>query len=288
MEPTASRNEPTEPDLASGPGQPVTGTSSPVAALAPSTGMTVRVFETSQELGRAAASHTAQVLCAAVERYGVARMIMASGNSQLEFVRSLGGHPEVPWTRVTVFHMDEYIGISAAHPASFARWLREKVGDRLQPGQVHYIRGDAPDVDEECERYEKLLQESPIALTCMGIGENCHIAFNEPRVTDFNDDRWLRATSLDEVSRLQQVGEGHFATVEDVPTRAVTLTVPALLSATEIQVVVPGPRKADAVWRTLHEDVSPNCPASILRLQRNAILFLDADSAGTRSGETDL
>lgn len=246
----------------------------------PDTRMTVRVFGTSRELGAAAAQHTAEVLCSALRRGEPARMIMATGNSQLEFVEALRKHPEVPWGRVTVFHMDEYIGMPSTHPASFARWLKEKVSDWLQPGTVHYIDGAAPDLDVECQRYEELLKEAPIELTCMGIGENGHVAFNEPDATDFGDDHWMRLISLDEASRVQQVVEGHFPTVEEVSKKAITLTVPVLLSGRVIQIVVPGARKANAVRRALHGPVSPSCPASILRLQANATLFLDEDSNG--------
>jgi glucosamine-6-phosphate deaminase len=244
------------------------------------TKMVVRVFRTAAELGAEAARRAAQVLCGAVEREGGARVIMATGNSQLDFVQAMGNHPEVPWGHITVFHMDEYIGMPVTHPASFARWVKVKVEDRFSPAQVHYIQGDAVDPDAECQRYEKLLRESPITLTCMGIGENGHIAFNEPGQVDFDDDRWLRVVTLDTASRRQQVGEGHFPMIEDVPVAAITLTVPALLSAAVIQVVVPSARKADAVRRTLREEISPACPASILRRQPNATLFLDAESIG--------
>jgi glucosamine-6-phosphate deaminase len=260
--------------------QAVTGAGPMEESAAPGTRMTIRVFGTSRELGDAAAKHTAEVLCSAMRRGEPARMIMATGNSQLEFVQALRNHPEVPWGDVTVFHMDEYMGMPSTHPASFARWLREKVSDWLQPGTVHYIDGEAPDLDVECRRYEELLREAPIALTCMGIGENGHVAFNEPEATDFGDDHWMRLISLDEASRVQQVVEGHFSTVTEVPEKAITLTVPVLLSGRVIQVVVPGARKANAVRRALHGPVSPSCPASILRLQANATLFLDQDSNG--------
>jgi len=244
------------------------------------TKMTVRVFGTSREMGAEAAKHTADALRSALRDDGVARMIMATGNSQLEFVEALREHSEVPWGSVTVFHMDEYIGMASSHPASFARWLKEKVSDWLQPGTVHYINGQARDLDAECHRYEELLKEAPIALTCMGIGENGHIAFNEPDATDFKDEHWTRLISLDDASRVQQVVEGHFSTVAEVPERAITLTVPALLSARLVQIVVPGVRKANAVRQALHGPVSPSCPASILRQLANATLFLDEDSSG--------
>lgn len=241
--------------------------------------MQAYVFASEQELGAAAAEHTARVLTDAVRRKGSARVIFATGNSQLGFVRMLRDRQEVPWERITAFHMDEYVGISADHPASFRGWIQARIEEALRPRAVNYLVGDVGDLAAECRRYEELLRESPIDLVCLGIGENGHIAFNDPPVADFNDPLWVKVVELDEACRLQQVGEGHFAGLDDVPTHAITLTVPALLAPGALQVVVPERRKAEAVRATVNEPISTACPSTVLREQPHATLFLDAESA---------
>lgn len=242
--------------------------------------MHVSVFATPEELGIAAAANTAEIVKAVVARKGSARVIFATGNSQIPFVEALHRHGGVDWSKVTAFHMDEYAGMSADHPASFRKWIRERIEEKLHPAAVHYLEGDAPDLAVECRRYEALLREAPIDLICMGIGENGHIAFNDPAVADFNASRWVKVLELDHACRMQQVGEGHFAGVDDVPTHALTLTIPALIAPEVIQVVVPDARKAEAVRNTLQGPISEACPASILRTQDHARLFLDRASFG--------
>lgn len=239
----------------------------------------VEVLDTVAELGRMSARHTAKVIRERVAAQGSARVIVATGNSQLEFIRALRDEPDVPWDGVTVFHMDEYIGIPADHSASFRRWIRENVEEALSPARVYYIDGDVDDPEGESMRYETLLREAPLDLVCMGIGENGHIAFNEPHRADFQDSRWVRTIELDDASRKQQVGEGHFPTMEDVPRYAISLTVPALLAPHAVQVSAPEQRKAAAVRATLNDPISTACPATILREHPNAVLFLDRDSA---------
>lgn len=241
--------------------------------------LTVRTLATRADLGRAAARHTADVIAQCVQRQGSARVVLATGNSQLPFVEALGDISDIAWDAVTVFHLDEYVGLPATHPASFRRWIRERIAEPFQPAAVHYIDGDSPDPDAEARRYEELLRAAPLDLVCMGIGENGHIAFNEPYQADFADPRWARIITLDERSRKQQVGEGHFVDVESVPERAISLTIPALLAPRNIQVVVPERRKAEAVRATLTAEISNACPATILRSQEHAVLFLDAESA---------
>jgi glucosamine-6-phosphate deaminase len=239
----------------------------------------VEVFDTAAELGRASARNTAQVIRERVSLQGSARVVIATGNSQLEFVRALRDEPDIPWQAVTIFHMDEYLGIPADHPASFRRWIKENVEDAFSPARVHYIDGDVDDPDAESRRYEQLLREAPLDLVCLGIGENGHIAFNEPYRADFQDPLWVRRIELDDRSRKQQVGEGHFATVDDVPRFAISLTVPALLAPQAVQATVPEHRKASAVRAALIGPVSPACPASVLREHPNAVLFLDGESS---------
>ncbi|NUO61338.1 MAG: glucosamine-6-phosphate deaminase [Hamadaea sp.] len=238
----------------------------------------VQVFETEQAMAVAAARHTAEVMRRAVAERGSGRMIVATGNSQIAFVTALAAEP-VPWDRITVFHMDEYLGIDADHPASFQRWIRERVAERMRPAAVEYINGRAA-ADAECDRYEALLRAAPIDLTCMGIGENGHLAFNEPGAADFDDPRWVRQVKLTPESIAQQVGEGHFAGPESVPHTAISLSIPALLASRTVQVVTPDARKATAVRNTLVQEISPEFPSTILRTRANALLLLDQAAAG--------
>ncbi|NUR90045.1 MAG: glucosamine-6-phosphate deaminase [Nonomuraea sp.] len=236
----------------------------------------VEVHQDQAGLAAAAARNTATIVREAVAATGTARVVIATGNSQLAFVAALRDQ-DVPWDRVTVFHMDEYVGVDDHHPASFRRWIRENVEEPLRPAAVHYIDGD--NGQAECDRYEKLLREAPIDLVCLGIGENGHLAFNEPDQADRDDDRWARVITLTETSRHQQVGEGHFPGYDAVPATAITLTVPALLGARHVQAVVPEARKAEAVREALSGAVGAHCPATWLREHPAARLYLDRDSA---------
>jgi glucosamine-6-phosphate deaminase len=241
--------------------------------------MAVTVYPNLDEMGQAAAAHTADILIRSVIQNGSARVIIATGNSQLSFIRSLANFERIQWDKITVFHMDEYLGIAADHPASFRRWIHERVEKAFSPKAVHYLNGDSFDAEAECRRYEELLKEAPIDLVCMGIGENGHIAFNDPPVANFADPVFAKVVELEEACRQQQVGEGHFPSLDDVPTHALSLTIPALLSPTHLQVVVPEGRKAEAVRNALEGPISTACPASILRTTTKARLFLDTDSA---------
>lgn len=239
--------------------------------------LTVLIYGSEADLGRAAAVRAAERLRQAVADRGSARAVLATGNSQLAFTSALGDQ-EIPWQDVVVFHMDEYVGIGEDHPASFRRWMRERVAGPFG-ASMEYIIGDADDAQAECDRYERLLRAEPLDLVCMGIGENGHLAFNEPDVADFDDERWVRIIELSDRSRVQQVGEGHFPGVEDVPQHAISLTIPALLSARQVQVCAPEARKAQAVAAALHDPVSPSCPATALRTAGQAVLFLEPASA---------
>jgi len=240
--------------------------------------MQVVVFDNPGVMGQAAAENTAAIVKDALARNGSARVIFATGNSQFSFVEALRQIEGIDWSQVTAFHMDEYAGMTADHPASFRKWIRERIENVLHPKVVHYLEGDVEDLEAECRRYEALLREAPIDLVCMGIGENGHIAFNDPPVADFNDPVWVKVVELDHDCRMQQVGEGHFAGFDDVPTHALSLTIPALIAPAAIQVVAPEKRKAAAVRNTLQGPISEACPASILRNQPQARLFLDSES----------
>jgi glucosamine-6-phosphate deaminase len=241
--------------------------------------LSVRVHDSVAELAVDAAAEAAATIDAAVTANGVANVMFATGNSQLGFLDVLTVRDDIDWARVVGFHMDEYRGISAEHPASFRRYLRERIVDRVHPGAFHFIAGDAPDPQGECRRYAALLRKHPLDLCCLGIGENGHLAFNDPPVADFEDPLDVKVVALDEACRRQQVGEGHFATVDDVPAEAITVTIPALLRAGRVLANVPEARKRDPVRVALTGPVSTACPASILRTHSNVTLHLDRRSA---------
>ena len=238
----------------------------------------VRVFATVAELGATAAADAADAIRAAVEQRGRANVMFASGNSQFAFLGALTARDDVTWDRITGFHMDEYVGMDDTHPASFARYMRERIVDVVHPHAFHCVDG-TNDAAAECARYAELLRTHPLDLCCLGIGENGHLAFNDPPFADFDDALDVKEIELDDASRRQQVGEGHFASIDDVPRTAVTVTIPALLRAQRVLAIVPEARKADAVQRALEGPISTNCPASILRRTPHATLYLDPASA---------
>lgn len=241
----------------------------------------ISVFKTNADVGQAAAADAAAFLKQTIQERGQVNVILATGNSQLTFLEALRGSPGIDWSKVNVFHMDEYINLEPGHPASFPAFLRRHFLDYLQPaaGAFFPVPGQGMETDAACQEYEALLRAYPCDLCALGIGENGHIAFNDPPYADFNDPVWVKVVQLDEVSRRQQAGEGHFPDVDSVPTHAITLTIPALLSARKVLAIVPEARKAPAVQRTLQGPIEVNCPASILRQSPQAHLYLDRESA---------
>jgi len=237
----------------------------------------VAVYSSIQELGKAAALEAAAVIAEAQRLRGRANIVLAAANSQLSFLAALGELEGLDWATVNIFHMDEYVGLDPDHPASFPRFLRRHLIDRVGPRAFFPIpnTGSARD----CEAYAALLREYPADLCALGFGENGHLAFNDPPWAKFDDPLWVKVVRLDERSRRQQVGEGHFASLDVVPTHATTLTIPALLAARRILAIVPEARKAEAVERALLGAVTEDCPASILRGAGHARLYLDSDSA---------
>jgi len=237
-------------------------------------------------LARAAADRAAGVLAEAVERRGVANAMFATGNSQLGFIDQLvGSTPGVPWSAVVVFHMDEYVGVGPDHPAGFQRWIRERIVEPAHPRAAHYLDGLA-DPGSECARYASLLADHPLDLCCLGIGENGHLAFNDPPVADFDDPLDLKVVELDPGCRAQQVHEGHFPDIDAVPAQAITVTIPALLRARRVLAVVPEGRKAEPVHAALEGPVTNACPASALRAAGDATLLLEPASARLLSWAT--
>ncbi len=241
--------------------------------------MDVRIFDSPAELGRAAARDAETIILEAVAARGEARIIVATGNSQLHTVEALTSSEFIDWSVVDVFHLDEYVGLPATHPASFRYWIRTRVEERVRPRSVNYIEGDAPDLEAELRRYSTLLDAAPVDLTFIGIGENGHIAFNDPHVADFADPLTVRRVTLDEACRRQQVGEGHFPTLADVPAEACTVTCSALLRMGKWICSVPDRRKAEAVRDALRGPVTEACPASLIQQHHTALVYLDRDSA---------
>ena len=238
----------------------------------------VRVYADRATLGQAAAAHVAMRIRQVLANQDSARMVFAAAPSQNEFLAALRQMTDIPWGRITAFHMDEYVGLPEGAPQRFATFLRERILD-LPFYQVHYLDGNAPDIAGECARYTALLRAAPLDLVCAGIGENGHMAFNDPHVADFQDPAWVKPVTLDEVCRQQQVNDGAFTSIDEVPQQAITLTMPALMSAAHIACVVPGPTKAAAVARTLHGPIDESCPATIMRRHAGAILYLDPAAA---------
>jgi len=241
--------------------------------------LAVAAYSDNATLGQAAAMAAAAVIREAVAARGIANIIIATGNSQLTFLHSLRTLPGIDWPAVNVFHMDEYIALKPGHPAGFPLFLRQHIIDHVPVGAFFPVPGHASDVELACRAYEYLLRAHPADLCCLGIGENGHVAFNDPPVADFNDPVWVKVVALDEASRRQQTGEGHFPTLADVPTHAITLTVPGLRAARRLLCIVPEKRKARAVRNTLFGPISTRCPASILRQTPHCRLLLDLDSA---------
>ena len=240
--------------------------------------LTVKIFPNKDDLGKAAAESVAERLNKAIAEKGFANLILATGASQFEFLEHLQQH-KIDWRKITVFHLDEYMGMSITHPASFRKYLKERILDNVQPKKVHYLNGDADDIEAEVNRYEKLLNDHRIDVACIGIGENGHIAFNDPPVADFNDPKLVKVVELDEACRKQQLGEGWFPTFDAVPTHALSLTISAIMRCKHISCVVPDERKAEAVYNTLNADISTACPATVLRNHSDTILYLDAGAA---------
>ena len=239
----------------------------------------VRMYACQSDLSADAAREVHAYLRDVIARQGCARVILATGKSQLQFLAHLAAMDGLDWSKITLFHMDEYLGLDQTHKASFRRYMRECVEGVVKPGKFHYLEGDAAEPIKECERYTRLLREKPIDLCCLGVGENGHIAFNDPPVADFADPLSVKIVQLDHACRMQQVGEGHFANLECVPQYALTLTIPMLCSAKKMVCLCPEKRKAQATKDMLKGPISTACPASFLRQQPHCTLLLDADSA---------
>ena len=239
----------------------------------------VFVFPNRREAGAASAAAASAIIRAAIEKDGAASVVFAAAPSQNEFLANLRADASIEWPRVTAFHLDEYAGLAAIHPASFRRFLRERLVDHVPLAAFHELAGDAPDLAAEADRYQRILAQHPPVLGALGIGENGHLAFIDPGECDFDDPRDVRIVHLDDACRRQQVHDGAFERVDDVPRRALSLTIPFFLRTPRAVVTVPGAAKARAVRDALEGPIDVRCPASILRRHAGAALYLDSDSA---------
>lgn len=248
--------------------------------------MEVRICSDAEELGRRAGASAAAVIRGAIEKRGRANIIVATGASQFHTLDALVAEPGIDWSAVTGFHLDEYLGLSADHPSSFRRYLRERLVERVPIGAFHYVNGEAENPEAECERLAALIEQHPIDVAVVGIGENAHLAFNDPPA-DFETERPYLVVELDEACRRQQEGEGWFETLEDVPRRAISMSVRQILKSRAIVVSVPDERKAAAVRATVEGEVTADVPASVLQEHAGVLLYLDPPAASALSGREE-
>ena len=240
--------------------------------------LTVNVLPNRTALGQAAAMQVVRLVSAILNRKDHVNIIFAAAPSQNELLKELRASSDFPWSKVNAFHMDEYVGLTPGAPQSFAQFLKDRLFDHVPCRSVNLMNGRATDINKECERYADLLRQSPPDLVCLGIGENTHLAFNDPHVADFNDPVLVKTVTLDERCRQQQVNDGCFAELPAVPDLAITLTIPALFQGKHLVCSVPGPTKAEAVALTLGHAVTAQYPSTILRRHPDAVLFVDTDS----------
>lgn len=239
----------------------------------------VKVYDNRTSMGKAAAIEASDLIIKLLNVKKEINIIFAAAPSQNDFLEALANMKNIDWNRINAFHMDEYIGLEPSAPQGFGNFLKARIFEKVNFKSVNYINGNAEDIKKECERYSKLISSGEIDIVFMGIGENGHIAFNDPHSALFNDKEIIKTVKLDEKCRRQQVNDGCFNSIETVPTHALTLTIPALLSGKYIFCIVPAKTKSEAVYNTINGDITEACPASILRKHNKAVLYADADSA---------
>lgn len=239
----------------------------------------VKVYADRKAMGLAAALVMAAKLKDVLVERGTVNVVFAAAQSQVDFLAALAEQPGIDWSKVVALHMDEYHTLPADAPQRFGLWLKRHFFDVVKPGKVLYMSEKEEDGAAVCARYTAWLKEYPVDITCIGVGENGHVAFNDPPVADFNDAELVKVVVLDKYSRQQQVNDGEFASFDRVPTEAITLTVPALMASAWIIGTVPGVRKSEAVKKMLRDEISEACPATILRRHDQVCLYLDADAA---------
>jgi glucosamine-6-phosphate deaminase len=240
--------------------------------------LSVRISSTAADLTQDVARLALEYLQSLLQQQETVSIILATGNSQLEFLRMIAQENQLDWSRIILFHLDEYLGISADHPGSFRYYLRQKVELQVKPRQFYYLAGDAPQPLAECDRYRNLLQQQTIDLCMLGIGDNGHLAFNEPSVADFNDPQVVKLVKLETKTRQQQVNGGYFPDLASVPNYAYTLTIPTICAAKQVFCLAGGKNKQEVVRQTLEQKIAPDFPATILRNLPQAILFCDREA----------
>ena len=239
--------------------------------------MQIKVFKNKIALSKAAAKEAAQILTECIKDKGEAIFVAATGLSQVDFIEELTKHREIKWSYTTVFHLDEYVGIPRSHQASFRKFLEDRLISKVHPGKVYLVNGDADDPKKECRRLNGIISRLTIDVSFVGIGENGHIAFNDPPANFEVEDPYI-IVELDEKCRMQQVGEGWFESLEMVPRRAITMSVKQIMKSDKIICVVPEARKAEAVKKCFGGEISPEYPASILRKHESCTVYLDEES----------
>ena len=237
-----------------------------------------KIYSGRPELGAAAAEILTAKISELLKTKEYINIIFASAPSQNEFLAELL-NKNIEWNRINAFHMDEYIGLHPDASQGFGNFLKDRLFSKVNCREVNYLNGNATDPQDECKRYSDLLINYPTDIVCLGIGENTHLAFNDPHVADFNDPLIVKVVDLDQDCRSQQVNDGCFSTIDDVPTHALTITMPALFKSTFAYAIVPGKFKANAIYHTLNSDISELYPSTILRRHDHAVLFIDEDSA---------
>lgn len=241
--------------------------------------LTVRLYENRAMLGKNAAAIAAAKLRKLLAEKDVLNIIFAAAPSQNEFLASLATEKNIDWKRVRAFHMDEYTGLPDHAPQRFGNFLKSRFFDLVPLREVHYLHGNAGSLESECRRYSELLLLFPADVVFLGIGENTHIAFNDPHVAKFNDPKMVKVVDLDQACRQQQVNDGCFPDMSSVPVNALTLTIPALMKGEHLFCMVPGKTKSHAVYHTLRSEITEKYPSTILRTHPSAELFIDKDSA---------
>jgi glucosamine-6-phosphate deaminase len=239
----------------------------------------VYVYESRSDMGTAAYEHYKFCINQHLTDGDNIRAIFAAAHSQSDFLNALVNDKDIDFGRIEAFHMDEYLGLGKDAPQNFGNFLKNAIFSKKPFHKVHYVQSDTTDIPAECLRYETLLKAFPLDIVSLGIGENGHLAFNDPHEAKFDAEQWVRETTLDDISRQQQVNDGEFPNIDQVPKHALTLTIPALMSCKSVVGIVPTKRKARAVFDALYGPVSEKCPASILRTHQDAVLFLDKAAA---------
>lgn len=241
--------------------------------------LNVRIFETREQMGECAGNEAADEIVKAIKKKGCANVMFAAAPSQNETLEALSKRKDVDWSKVNAFHMDEYLDLDETHPAGFRLFLKKAIFDKFPFKNVYLINGNAERKEDVIEEYSRLLKENPLDVCLCGIGENGHIAFNDPAVADFNDPALIKIVDLDEKCRMQQVHDGCFSSLDEVPRKAFTVTIPGMTSASVMICSVPASTKKEAVKEMTEGAITTACPASILRQHKDARLYLDKESA---------